>query len=155
MGDALLWLGRYDEACVVRQALALRPDFIDVLLNKGFALFHLRALTMAAELSAVPELEPGNAKAAWQLAHVELLCGDYAAGWARREARWNMPDFSVDYPRFAEPKWLGQEPISQGKPSCSRTMKASAIRSSSRAICRMVAARGARSSWSRARRCGR
>ena len=113
MGDALLWLDRYDEGLRwFDEALALRPDFIDVLLNKGFALFHLRRLDEAAETyRRVTELDPGNAKAAWQLAHIALLTGDFAAGWAAREARWNMPDFSTEYPKFSEPKWLGEEPI--------------------------------------------
>jgi hypothetical protein len=113
MGDALLWLGRYDEGLRwFDEALALRPDFIDVLLNKGFALFHLRRLDEAAETyRRVTELDPGNAKAAWQLAHLALLTGDFAAGWAEREARWNVPDFSTEYPKFSEPKWLGEELI--------------------------------------------
>jgi tetratricopeptide (TPR) repeat protein len=113
MGDALLWLGRYDEGLRwFDEALALRPDFIDVLLNKGFALFHLCRLDEAAETyRRVTELDPGNAKAAWQLAHIALLTGDFAAGWAAREARWNVPDFSTEYPKFSQPKWLGEEPI--------------------------------------------
>jgi len=113
MGDALLWLGRYEDGLQwFDKALALRPDFIEVLLNKGFALFHMHRFDEAAETyRRVTELDPGNAKAAWQLAHLALLSGNFAAGWAGREARWRAPDFSPEYPKFSLPKWLGREAI--------------------------------------------
>jgi len=113
LGDALVCLGRCADALPwFDRALALRPDFVEVLLNKGFALLQLlRFADAAAVYRQILAIEPGNAKAAWQLAHIELQCGDFVSGWARREARWNMPDFSPDYPRFVEPKWLGKEDI--------------------------------------------
>ncbi|CCE07402.1 putative TPR domain protein; O-GlcNAc transferase related protein [Bradyrhizobium sp. STM 3843] len=113
LGDALVWLGRYEEGITwFDKALKARPDYIEVLLNKGFALLQLPRFEDAGEVyRRILRLAPDNAKAAWQLAHIELQCGDFKSGWARREARWNMPDFSLDYPRFAQPKWLGQEDI--------------------------------------------
>jgi tetratricopeptide (TPR) repeat protein len=113
MGDALLWLDRYDDGLQwFDKALALRPDFVDVLLNKGFALFHTHRFDEAAETyRRVTELDPGSARAEWQLAHLALLTGDFAAGWAAREARWSVPDFSPEYPKFSQPKWLGVEPV--------------------------------------------
>jgi tetratricopeptide (TPR) repeat protein len=113
MGDALLWLGRDEDGLRwFDKALALRPDFIEVLLNKGFALFHMHRFDEAAETyRRVTVLDPGNAKAEWQLAHLALLSGNFAAGWAKREARWRVPDFSTDYPKFSQPRWLGEEPI--------------------------------------------
>lgn len=113
LGDAFVCLGRCADALPwFDRALALRPDFVEVLLNKGFALLQLlRFADAAAVYRQTLAIEPGNAKAAWQLAHIELQCGDFVSGWARREARWNMPDFSPDYPRFVEPKWLGKEDI--------------------------------------------
>ncbi|MGJ4997339.1 tetratricopeptide repeat protein [Bradyrhizobium sp. HKCCYLS3077] len=114
LGDALACLRRHDQALAwFDRALGLRPGFADVLFNKGFALSQaLRFEDAAAVYREILAAEPDNAKAAWHLAHIELQCGDYAAGWARREARWAMPDFSPDYPRFAQPKWLGKEDIS-------------------------------------------
>ncbi|CAL77986.1 putative TPR domain protein; putative O-GlcNAc transferase related protein [Bradyrhizobium sp. ORS 278] len=113
LGDAFVCLRRYEEALVwFDRALALRPGFVDVLLNRGFALLQLLRFEEAATVYRdILAREPDNAKAAWQLAHVELQCGNYQAGWARREARWAMPDFSPDYPRFSQPKWLGREDI--------------------------------------------
>ncbi|MGY3453129.1 tetratricopeptide repeat protein [Bradyrhizobium sp. USDA 4353] len=113
LGDALVCLRRSAEALAwFDKALALRPGLVDVLHNKGFALLQLlRFEEAAAVYRDILAIEPDNAKAEWQLAHVELQCGDYQAGWAHREARWAMPDFSPDYPRFAQPKWLGKEEI--------------------------------------------
>ncbi|CCD85721.1 putative TPR domain protein; putative O-GlcNAc transferase related protein [Bradyrhizobium sp. ORS 285] len=113
LGDALVCLGRSAEALAwFDKALALRPGLVDVLHNKGFALLQLLRFEEAAAIyREILAIEPDNAKAEWQLAHVELQCGDYEAGWAHREARWKMPDFSPDYPRFAQPKWLGKEEI--------------------------------------------
>ena len=118
MGDALLWLGRYDEGLRwFDRALALRPDFIEVLLNTGFALLQVHRFKEAFDTyRRVKVLDPNNvnaayAKAAWQLAHLALLTGDFASGWAEREARWMVADFSPEYPKFPQPKWLGQESI--------------------------------------------
>jgi tetratricopeptide (TPR) repeat protein len=116
VADALVLLGEYEEALEwFDKALSLRPDFIEVLSNKGFALAHLHRFDEAIEVQRrVLVLEPNNAKAAWALAHLRLTMGDFAAGWAEREARWKVPDFSPEYPKFSQPKWLGKQDI-EGK----------------------------------------
>jgi hypothetical protein len=43
------------------------------------------------------------------LAQLQLLTGDFEAGWAGREARWKLP--STTYPKFCQPMWLGEEDI--------------------------------------------
>jgi tetratricopeptide (TPR) repeat protein len=115
IGDALLWLGRDEEGLQwFDRALALRPDFVDVLHNKGFALLQLHHFTEAFETYRhLMAVNPGDAKAAWQLAHLKLLTGDYEAGWAEREARWKMPDFSLEYPKFSQARWLSKEPVKE------------------------------------------
>lgn len=113
VGDALVGLGRHEEALAYfDRALGLRPDLIEVLHNQAFALMQMpRFADAAAVYHRILQLNPADAKAAWSLSHVELQCGEYETGWARREARWNMPGFSPDYPRFTQPKWLGKEDI--------------------------------------------
>jgi tetratricopeptide (TPR) repeat protein len=113
IGDALLWLGRDDEALKwFDKALALRPDFVEVLLNKGFALFGVHRFKEASETyRRLLAVDPANAKAAWQLAHLKLLTGDYESGWTEREARWRTADFSPDYPKFSQARWLGEQSI--------------------------------------------
>jgi tetratricopeptide (TPR) repeat protein len=113
IGDALLWLGRYEEGLQwFDKALALRPHFVEVLLNKGFALLQIHRFDDAFDTYRhLLAVDPNNAKAAWQLAHLKLLTGDFWAGWVEREARWKVPDFSLEYPNFLQAKWLGKESL--------------------------------------------
>jgi tetratricopeptide (TPR) repeat protein len=113
IGDALLLLGRPEEALEwFDRALALRPDNLQMLTNRALALYQsLRFEEAILAYSRLTALDPGDARAAWQLAHLHLQQGDYQSGWAGREARWRVSDFSPEYPKFAEPKWLGKEDI--------------------------------------------
>jgi tetratricopeptide (TPR) repeat protein len=113
IGEALLWLGRSDEALPwFDQALKLRPDVVDVLVNKGFALLQVHRFDAAFETyHRVQALDPDHAGGAYHLAHLHLLTGNFEAGWAAREARWEMPEFSTEYPKFSQARWLGKESI--------------------------------------------
>jgi tetratricopeptide (TPR) repeat protein len=113
IGDALLGLGRYEEGLSwFDKALALRSDLADVHLNKGYALLQLHRFDEAIEAyERLTAVDPGNARGKWQWAHVQLLKGNFEAGWAAREARWQLADFSPDYPKFPQAKWLGQEAV--------------------------------------------
>ena len=42
---------------------------------------------------------------------MNLLLGDFAAGWAGREARFRLPALPVTYPTFRQPLWLGEGDI--------------------------------------------
>ena len=114
IGDALLLLGQSEEGLPwFDKALALRPDFVDVLVNKGFAL-GCKVIDSMKRLQctiASTALDPDNAGGAYHLAHLHLLTGNFEAGWAAREARWEMPEFSAEYPKFSQTKWLGKESI--------------------------------------------
>ncbi|HLZ06217.1 MAG TPA: tetratricopeptide repeat protein [Bradyrhizobium sp.] len=113
IGDALLGLDRTREGLEwFERALLLRPDQVAVLANKGLALYQLHRFDEAiAAYAGVKALDPDDARSAWQLAHLHLQTGNFDAGWIEREARWKVSDFSPDYPKFAEPKWLGNEDI--------------------------------------------
>lgn len=116
VGDALLQLNRFEEGLTwFDKALALEPERVDVLLNKGFALNRLGRFSEAVAIyRRASARDPNNARARYELAHLELLMGNFEAGWAAREARWSTPGFSPEYPRFAQPKWLGEESV-EGK----------------------------------------
>lgn len=113
IGDALTWLGRVEEGLMwYDKALELRPDFVDVLVNKAFALVQAHRFDEALSVyERVKTLDPNNSKSAFHLSHLHLLRGDFEDGWTLREARWKVTDFSPDYPRFAQPAWLGEEAI--------------------------------------------
>src|SRR5580704_1274444 len=55
---------------------------------------------------------PGDADVKWSLALLQLLTGDFEAGWAGREAaRWQIPALVDGYPKLSRPIWQGAEPI--------------------------------------------
>ena len=104
--EALRWLDR---------ALDLRPDFVQALSNKAIALSQMWLFDQAFEVYArVKALDPNHAVSNWNSALLHMLTGNFEAGWAGREARWNIPSLSAAYPKFTEPMWLGRENI-EGK----------------------------------------
>ena len=116
IGDALQSLGRYEEALPwFDRALELRPRYPIALINKAASLTALRRFDEAiAVYHHVDAIDPGNAEAAWNLSLVQLLTGDFEAGWTGREARWNRKTRQADQPKLSKVMWLGQEAI-EGK----------------------------------------
>jgi tetratricopeptide (TPR) repeat protein len=101
--DALLWLDR---------SLALSSAAAAVRSEKALALTALHRFdeALAAFRQAVA-IDPDAAEPAWNLALLQLLLGDFAAGWRGREARWRIPAFAHIYPSLPQPKWLGESDI--------------------------------------------
>jgi tetratricopeptide (TPR) repeat protein len=116
IGAALHWLRR-DEGALpwFDTALALRPDSIPALLNKASALTQIRRIDEAIDVyRQVQAIDPDNADAAWNLALLALLKGDFEAGWAGREVRWRAHMRPARYPHFVQPMWRGEAGI-EGK----------------------------------------
>jgi tetratricopeptide (TPR) repeat protein len=116
LGNVLQSLGRSEEALRwLDRALDLRPDFVQALSNKAIALSQMWLFDQAFEVYArVKALDPNHAVSNWNSALLHMLTGNFEAGWAGREARWNIPSLSAAYPKFTEPMWLGRENI-EGK----------------------------------------
>lgn len=116
IGDALLWLGRRQEALKwFDKALKLQPDNVDALGNKAVWLRQDHQLSEAAKLyERLRVLQPEDAKFERDLAYTHLLMGNFEAGWLGREARWKVPGSSIIYPKFSQPAWLGDGNI-EGK----------------------------------------
>jgi len=109
IGDALLWLGRHEEALKwFDKALKLQPDNVDALCNKAV---WFRQNHQLKESAAIYErlrlLHPNNPKFERDLAYNHLLIGNFEAGWSGREARWRVPGRPIVYPNFSQPAWLG------------------------------------------------
>ncbi len=110
LGIVLRSLCRDEEALQwFDQALALRPNFRDALHNKAAALTKLRRLPeVFATYERLTAADPGDALAHLATAHLHLQMGNFEAGWAGREARWNIAN---GYPKFQQAIWLGRESL--------------------------------------------
>jgi tetratricopeptide (TPR) repeat protein len=109
----LAQLGRVGEALTLSErVLRLQPDHVPIHINRALWLSELHRFDEAfASFEQALALDPGNADATWNLSFVQLLTGNFEAGWAGREARWKAQARSeTSYPDFAEPRWHG-EPI--------------------------------------------
>ncbi len=111
-GNSLTALGRYEEALAwYDRAITLRDRH--ALRNKASALGQLGRFdeARAAFRQAIAE-DPAEAGVEWNLALLQLLTGDFEAGWAGREAaRWRIPELVEVYPKLSRPVWQGAEPI--------------------------------------------
>jgi ADP-heptose:LPS heptosyltransferase len=115
IGAALLKLCRYEEALGwFDRTLALLPGSITVLISKAAALSKMLRLDEAfAVYAQAKAIDPGNADITFLLSELQLLTGDFEAGWIGREARWKTR-ITRGYPDFSQPMWLGDGPI-EGK----------------------------------------
>jgi tetratricopeptide (TPR) repeat protein len=115
-GAVLHRLGRDDEALIwFDRALQRKPAYVGALCNKGAALSHLHrfddALAMYRRARAI---DPGYAEAEWGLALLNLLRGNFEAGWTGREVRWKVPDLPIAHFDYIQPMWLGNGSV-EGK----------------------------------------
>jgi len=115
VGAALLRLRRDGEALPwFEKALALKPDSTIMLINKASSLTKALKLDEAfAVYAQAKAIDPDNADVAFLVSELQLLTGDFEAGWAGREARWRTRTRNA-YPNFSQPRWLGDGPI-EGK----------------------------------------
>ena len=113
IGNVVRTLGRNEEALSwFDRSLELCPNSSTTLANRAIALVDLRRFDEAfAAYRRAMAIKPGDAVPVWNLALLQMLTGDFEAGWAGREARWRIPALSFHYPKFSQPMWLGKEPI--------------------------------------------
>jgi tetratricopeptide (TPR) repeat protein len=116
IGLLLRSLGRQEEALEwFEKAIELNPDFIQAIYNKAISLAQLHRFDEAFAIYAHLRRTGANTAAGdWNLSLLQMLTGDFEAGWAGREARWNTPALTFAYPKFSQPMWLGEESI-EGK----------------------------------------
>ena len=116
VGAFLQRSGRDDEAVTwFDQALRLSPDCPEAFIGKASSLTHLRRFNEAfITYDALKALHPDNVKANWARSLLDLLTGNFEAGWAGREVRGNFPDLPLAHFKYPQPRWLGKEPI-EGK----------------------------------------
>ena len=115
-GAILHRLGRDEEALTwFDRALQRRPAYLGALCNKGAALTYLHRFDDAvATYHRARAIDPSHAEAEWALALLNLLRGNFEAGWAGREVRWNVPDLPIAHFDYMQPMWLGNGSV-EGK----------------------------------------
>jgi tetratricopeptide (TPR) repeat protein len=113
VGNALLSLKRPEEALQwFDKALALDPNAVEVLFNRASALGELCRFEEASEVyDHLQALDPDSARCKYHRSHLQLLMGQFEAGWAGREARWNASGLPIVRVDFRQPVWLGNEEI--------------------------------------------
>jgi Flp pilus assembly protein TadD len=114
-GNALRALNRLEAALAsYEQALVLQPEIAVAHANRGAVLEDLGQHRAAlASYDRAIALKPDYAEARFNRAVIALLLGDYR-DWIEYEWRWRNPNGSCYRERraYAQPRWLGQEPIS-------------------------------------------
>jgi tetratricopeptide (TPR) repeat protein len=110
IGSSLQRLSRDEEALPwFDKAIALHPSLVATLINKALTLIQLQRLDAAfATFDRARTIEPNNPDIAFNLSQLNLLTGNFEAGWAAREARWRRETRPGDYPQFAQPMWRGE-----------------------------------------------
>lgn len=93
-----------------RRTLALSPDHVDAMANLGRTLRGEGRLAEAAVFYArALELRPSHVESRWNSAILQMLRGDFAAGWDGMEVRWQVPGFPSRPRGFAQPLWNGED----------------------------------------------
>jgi tetratricopeptide (TPR) repeat protein len=112
-GNVLKDMGRLEEALAsYDKAVALRPDYAEAFSNRGNVLTELRRFEEAlASYASAVAADPSYAQAHWNEALIRLLTGDYERGWIKAEWRWKCPALGLPQRNFAQPLWLGAEPV--------------------------------------------
>jgi FkbM family methyltransferase len=102
-------LGRIEEAAALNdRALALIPDYPAALNHRGIlAMEESRWADAEADFEKVLAIDPQQADAAWNLCLIRLLHGDFEAGWAGYERRWETT-LKPQRRWFEQPLWDGR-----------------------------------------------
>jgi len=83
-----------------------------IITNRAGLLSELGRIDEAmAEYRRSLALDPAFGEAAWNLALLQMLTGDFEAGLKGREIRWQFPQLRPAYPNLGGPMWLGAEPL--------------------------------------------
>jgi tetratricopeptide (TPR) repeat protein len=89
LGAVLQKLGRHEETLAwYDRAAALRANFVPPLIGKAHSLIELRRIDEAfASYAQCLARDPKNPDARWGLALLQILVGNFEAGWLGCEAR--------------------------------------------------------------------
>ncbi len=109
-GSALLQLGHIDEAVELYEAaLREKPGYSHALNNLGNARLDQGCFDLAMRhFDQALAVEPDCAESLLNKAVVQLVHGDFVAGWVNYEARQRMRGAAAHRRSFAQPQWRGE-----------------------------------------------
>jgi tetratricopeptide (TPR) repeat protein len=113
IGEALQGLDRHEDALSwFERALEVQPALTKTLSKKAFSLMQLLRVDDAMTVyDRLKTINPDDVENDWNLAYVQMLTGDFEAGWTGRESRWKMKSIKTELAEFSKPMWLGEESI--------------------------------------------
>lgn len=108
-GAALIALRQLQPALdALNHALALQPAMQKPLAHRAAVLMDLNRFEEArADFERALTLTPDDLFLQWNLTTLQLLTGDFAAGWSRYSARW-YKGLKGLHPDFRQPQWDGK-----------------------------------------------
>jgi tetratricopeptide (TPR) repeat protein len=114
LGGAMADLGALQEAeALCGEAVAADAAFPAGYFNLSHALKAMNRLEEAEQAARrALALRPESAEYHFHLAHLLLLQGEFEAGWAEYDRRWQLPDFAwmtAIHGTFAQPCWRGED----------------------------------------------
>ena len=112
-GLVLQELDRFDEALAAYdRSLQLRSDLADSHANRGNALQELgRHAEALAAYERAQAIKPGYEAIYLNESLSRLVTGELTSGWPKYEWRWQNNQEAPPERQFAEPLWLGKEPL--------------------------------------------
>ena len=94
------------------RAISIKADYAEAYSNRGTALQELMQLDAAlSSYDRAIAIRPDQADNYCNKAFVLLLKGDFATGWPLYEWRWRRGEAGKHKREFAQPLWLGKEPL--------------------------------------------
>jgi tetratricopeptide (TPR) repeat protein len=144
LGNVLRALGHPEKALVwYDRSLAVKPDIANTT-NRALTLMELGRFSEAGKAYQVAMgIDPRHPALVWNLALLQMLLGDFEAGWPGREARWTIPEIAKGYPKIATAMWVGEEPVAGKTVAVFQNEGAGDVIHCARYV-PMLAARGAR-----------
>ena len=112
-GNVLKDMQRYEEALnAYATAISLKPDIAEIHSNQGNILIALHRYNQAlASYSKAIALKPDFAEANYHKGMLNLLLGNFEAGWRLHEWRWQTAQLRDFARTFKQPLWLGEQSI--------------------------------------------
>jgi len=92
-----------------QQALKLKPSYLEAHINLGNALHEQGDLIAGIEcFENALKLKPSYPEAHWNLSLVQLLSGNYAAGWANYDWRHKKKNAQLPHVQPSTQQWQGE-----------------------------------------------